>query len=464
MLKRLKYEKIWIIFCIFLITIIFLLPASTRASSLNTLSDRMSRQAPNIGSDHEIKFTTPSGLGESGQYLRIIFDSGFNLSGVDYTDIDLFHGQVTGLENQESLSGSANLNSWGATISGQQINLTHPLDNAIGDIAPNDKVIIKIGFNANGGNRQIINPITTGSKIITLSGNYGDNGKLAVAIFQDQIGVGGESENAPPNSVVLSSFISGSQTVTLNWTVNNDFDFDHYAVYSSLTSNLSMSTGSLESTISDRNTHNFIKANLEFNKTYYFKVYVFDKDNLWSASNEVLVIIKTNPYEPPPPPPPPPPEEEVPPEETPPEEEEPSLFEKIGDVSCDEGRCAYFSDDVLLSGAKPENTIVFVNKTNQGVIYPSDTRWSYPAVLEPGENFFEIYAQDPYGMISDYIVIDIKRYLVGDSNGDNVVDDFDLSTLVAHFGEPWCFSDFNGDNMVDDFDLSALASRWSGIY
>ena len=60
--------------------------------------------------------------------------------------------------------------------------------------------------------------------------------------------------------------------------------------------------------------------------------------------------------------------------------------------------------------------------------------------------------------------------LMGDANLDGVVDDNDLSLLLAHWGqdvtgEPdggWGRGEFSGAAPVDDNDLSLLLANWTG--
>ena len=61
--------------------------------------------------------------------------------------------------------------------------------------------------------------------------------------------------------------------------------------------------------------------------------------------------------------------------------------------------------------------------------------------------------------------------LVGDANGDGVVDDKDLSLLLANWnqdrtGEPdggWSKGEFNGEAPVQDADLSLLLANWTAL-
>jgi len=432
-------NRIWIIFCIFLITIIFILPQNLQAASLLDLSDKMSRQAPSTASNHEIKFTTPSGLGDSGEYLRIIFDSGFNLTAITFADIDLWHGPTTGLETSENLAPAANATSWGVTISGSQIDFTHPTNNANGDILPNDKVVVRIGLNAVGGTKQIINSVAIGSKIINISGNYGDSGKLAVAIYQDQIGVGGQTPLAPPNAVILDPpFNITTFSMDLHWSQNIDFDFQRYELYMAISPGVTNLTGTLVVTYFNNTQTSFSQTGLISNTTYYYVVYVYDTEGLSTISNEVNGKTLAMGH------PPIPPRPAMP--------------------TIDQGICPIFLPAITLTGTKPLDTIVFINDSTDNVNYPTPITWSSLVNLIMGNNLFLIYARDNYGQTSDILNAVIRRCRIGDTNCSTIVDDFDLAGLAYHWETDWCYGDFNHDFIDDDFDLAGLASHWDGIY
>ncbi len=319
-----------------IIAIVFLLGKNAFASNLTTLSDRMNRGAPSTSANHEIKFLTPSGIGDSGKSFDINFAPGFNLSTINYNDIDLFHGPVTGLEIEETLNSIPNATDWGVTILASSITFTHPTDNASGDILPNDFIVLRIGKNASGGIHQIINPSTIGSKIISISGSFGDTGKLAVAIYHDQVGI-----------------VAGQQ-------------------------------GGLPS-------------------------------------------------------PPTPP-------------------------TLDPMICPIFKSPKTITGTAPGGTTVLINGLTDNIDYPSYGAWSYLATLNVGDNLFDIVARDSYGQNSSVLSVNIVRWRIGDTNGNFVVDDFDLAGLAFHWETNWCYADFNEDGIVDDFDLSGLAAHWDGIY
>ncbi len=423
---------------IFLMIISFLLPKIISAASLTVMSDRMTRHAPLTVSDHEIKFTTPSGVGDSGQYIRILFDSGFDLSNIDYTDIDLMHGAITGVESDETLDSIADITSWGVNIGVNNIDFSHPTNNLNGDILPGDKIVIRIGFSANGGDQQIINPAIIGSKIITLTGNYGDSGKLAVAIFQDQVGVGGETSGLAPVAVVLDPpFNILTNQMDLSWSQNLNSDFANYQVYYSTSPGLTDLTGTLFSTITNQTTLSLTVTGLNPNTIYYYKVYVFDTEGLKVPSNEVSAKTNSSGSGLPPQPPVP----------------------TVSNVTC-----PVFKTPEFIEGTRSPGTSVFVNYSNSNVTYPGVSSWEALVNFVMGSNVVNVFVQDGLGQTSNTLSVNIFRWEIGDTNGSDIIDDFDLAGIAWHWQGDWCQGDFNKDDFIDDFDLAGLAAHWDNVY
>ncbi len=154
---------------------LFFVPISrAQAASLTSLSDVMSRQAVSKGSNHEIHFTTPTGVDASTDTIRITFPSDFSLSSIVAADVALFHGASTGLETTDSVAASPAAGVWGASVSGQILILTAPTNAGSGQISAGQKVVVRVG--------QINNPSTSGRFAITLAGTFGDTGTITVPI------------------------------------------------------------------------------------------------------------------------------------------------------------------------------------------------------------------------------------------------------------------------------------------
>src|SRR3990172_12621636 len=141
-----------------------------------------------VYSDHTIRFTTPTGAGDVGDKIEITMPTGFTIGSVDHTDMDLSHGASTGYETEEVLAATASATDWGASFTGQILSLEHPTNGANGDITGTDKVVVEIGNNASGGNAQIQNQATAGTYTISIAGDFGDTGSLAIVIItNDQV-------------------------------------------------------------------------------------------------------------------------------------------------------------------------------------------------------------------------------------------------------------------------------------
>lgn len=119
----------------------------------------------------------------------------------------------------------------------------------------------------------------------------------------------------------------------------------------------------------------------------------------------------------------------------------------------------------FITGTKSTTiTEVWVNNSNTGVTYPSETTWQYPAVLAIGPNTFSAYGKDGAGNVSGTNSIAINRHRDGDINGDNAIDLTDLSIFGSDWEKTGSFnnslSDMNSDRIVDLTDFSILAKAY----
>lgn len=200
------------------------------AASLTALSDTMSRAMVGLDSNHEIKFTTPSGVA-AGQNFTIVFPSDFDTTTVDYTDID-----ITDDATPLTLAGTPSGATWGAVFGGTG-SRTLTVTSATGVISAGSAIIVLIGTNASGGDQAINNPSTDGTKLITVNvDNAGtasdDSGQLAVAIadgaFDDRFTVSGTVDPSitftlNDNAVNLGTLtVSSVNTDTTSFTMNTN--------------------------------------------------------------------------------------------------------------------------------------------------------------------------------------------------------------------------------------------------
>lgn len=117
----------------------------------------------------------------------------------------------------------------------------------------------------------------------------------------------------------------------------------------------------------------------------------------------------------------------------------------------------------LIQGGKEKVNDVFINNSNEGVEYPNELEWESLRALIIGDNIFYLYAKDRRtGSKSQIVQATFVRRMIGDTDGDMDVDDFDLAGLGGHWLWDWWQGDFNEDGIVNDFDLAGLASHWTG--
>jgi len=90
----------------------------------------------------------------------------------------------------------------------------------------------------------------------------------------------------PPVPSTLSYSDLTSNSVKLNWSKNEDPDFQEYHLYRADHSNVSESDV-LVTSITEQSQTSYTNTNLQPNTTYYYKLFTFDQANLFSSSNEI---------------------------------------------------------------------------------------------------------------------------------------------------------------------------------
>lgn len=200
---------------------------TSEAAYLTEVSDKVSRHAVDTASDHTIQFTTPTGVDASTDQIEIHFPADFDLSAIDYTDVDLSHGPVTGYETEEVLAGTAANGVWAFNVVGQDLVFTAPTDSGLGEIAANDIVIIEIGLNATAGDQQIINPSVSGSYPVYIDGSFGDQWFFALWVGNDQIYIDNSATSTVPPTVQVLSPNGGENILKdtqyyITWTATDD--------------------------------------------------------------------------------------------------------------------------------------------------------------------------------------------------------------------------------------------------
>jgi hypothetical protein len=203
------------------------------AASLTSLSDTQSTIKDSTASNHDIIFTSPTGVG-SGGIITLTWDNSTSINAsLDYTDIDVLDdgGQIT-LAAAPS-GATAGVVRTSATV----ITFT----NGTSVIAGGSVIRFKIGTNATNqstGVRQITNG-SAGTTTLTIAGSFGDTGTISTPIIADD-------------------------TVNITATVNQTITFtvsDNTIGFGTLTTaNARYATGDTNGTTSDTAAHTLAVA------------------------------------------------------------------------------------------------------------------------------------------------------------------------------------------------------------
>ncbi|MCU0646020.1 MAG: hypothetical protein MUC94_17390, partial [bacterium] len=74
-------------------------------------------------------------------------------------------------------------------------------------------------------------------------------------------------------------------TLRLNWSQNDDLDFEYYSIYRSESSPVDTLAAPI-AIINNRYSLQYYDADLTKNKTYYYRIFVTDQGGMSSGSNE----------------------------------------------------------------------------------------------------------------------------------------------------------------------------------
>ncbi len=158
-----------------------------QAAALTALSDTMSTIKVSAVADHDIQFTSPTGVAAAATII-LTFLTTFSIpSALDFTDIDVLDDTVN-----VTLAGSVSGATWAAVrTSATVITLT----NGSGAVGAGSVIRIKIGTNASNqttGDQQITNPASASTFTIIMSGTFNDTGTISITtIADDAVAVSG---------------------------------------------------------------------------------------------------------------------------------------------------------------------------------------------------------------------------------------------------------------------------------
>ncbi len=112
------------------------------------------------------------------------------------------------------------------------------------------------------------------------------DGSVTQNIQNDNESISIELDHIPANPVTLSLQSVQSNVVVLQWTKNNDPDFDHYRIVRSTGSTPDLNDDKLVD-IDNQNTTRYSDYSVEANTTYYYQVWVVDTE-FWGTKGNVV--------------------------------------------------------------------------------------------------------------------------------------------------------------------------------
>jgi hypothetical protein len=196
-MKQAIIQRLRIIASILSVLILGLSYAPVYAAALTSLSDTMTRakdsSGGNVLSNHTVKFTLGAATAlNAGETIIVDFDSGFDLTGFANTEVEDFDIVVaTAEESIVAAGGCASNDAIEITaVNNTDKSFTFTACSSYTAEAVGSVITIEIGTHASSGgtgNDQVINPSTTGTKLINITA-AGDTGQIAVVIVaNDQV-------------------------------------------------------------------------------------------------------------------------------------------------------------------------------------------------------------------------------------------------------------------------------------
>ena len=111
------------------------------------------------------------------------------------------------------------------------------------------------------------------------------------AKLQQDISQYQQGNQSPRPSEIISTVIISPSEIKINWQSNQERDFDHYKLVRSSSPGVDLTDASVASINRQQQTE-YIDENLTCGKTYFYRLYTFDKGGLHSASQEVTVKLE----------------------------------------------------------------------------------------------------------------------------------------------------------------------------
>ncbi|OGL99488.1 hypothetical protein A2304_04180 [Candidatus Uhrbacteria bacterium RIFOXYB2_FULL_57_15] len=172
-------KKLWSsVSAIVLVTM--LVAAVSSAATVTSANDYLTSLQASAAADHEVVFTTPSGVIE-GETVTLTFASAFDTSSITEDDVDVLDEAIE-LTTAADCSGSEQAS---VVMAADMLTVTICVGDG-GAIAAASEVTIRIGTNAASsgtGSNQITNPTSVGTYYVNVSGSFGDSGSIALPML-----------------------------------------------------------------------------------------------------------------------------------------------------------------------------------------------------------------------------------------------------------------------------------------
>jgi len=275
-------RHIWSIATVSVVLTATILVSSVNAATVTSANDYPTTLQVSQSSNHQVLFTTSSGVTE-GQTITLTFSTSFNTASITEDDVDITD-DGTDLTTASNCAGAEKAS---VVMAADVLTITICAGDG-GAIAATSQVAIEIGTNATSsgtGVNRITNPSTVGTYFVTIGGTFGDFGSIALPISsQDQvtisvttpnIGTGGGNNNGGGGSQgdstapIISNIVVSQVTATsaaVSWTTDESSDS---AIDYGLTQSFEAGTTSDSSYVV---SHSLGLGGLQEGKTYYFRI------------------------------------------------------------------------------------------------------------------------------------------------------------------------------------------------
>lgn len=290
-----KFYQIWGIAIIAVFATTIILVPSARSATVTSANDYPTTLQVAQSANHQVLFTTPSGVSE-GQTITLTFSTSFNTASIIEDDVDIAD-DGTDLTTAANCSGTERAS---VAMSSDVLTITICAGDG-GAIAAASQIAIEIGTNATSsgtGANQITNPSSAGTYFVTIGGTFGDFGSIALPIGSESnvsvtasvpaTGTGGgqapSSETGQPDTTApaISNIVVSGVTATsavVSWSTNENATS---AVDYGLTQSFEIGTVSDSALVS---SHSLTLPGLSEGNGYYFRVRSSDESGNQGTSS-----------------------------------------------------------------------------------------------------------------------------------------------------------------------------------